>query len=106
MEKSKYYISIATGEISKIPYQNNREFTIYATDDEIRLLRAKMDNLHDASMGTFWRSHIPIVPYHHDQSNDAYDRNITEAYRMIHELGDEEAKSHIEEMGVLDQRHM
>src|SRR5690625_7735348 len=96
MEKSKYYISIATGEISKIPYQNNREFTIYATDDEIRLLRAKMDNLHDASMGTFWRSHILIVPYHYVQSNDAYDCNITEAFRMFYEFGDEDVKSLIE----------
>ncbi|HLR74380.1 MAG TPA: hydrolase [Virgibacillus sp.] len=106
MEKKKYYVSIASGEISQIQYQNNDEFIIYATDDEVRMLRAKMDNMHDASIGAFWRAHVPIVPYHNDQPNDDYDENITEALRMIYDLGDEETKSHIQTMGVLSDRHL
>lgn len=106
MEKKKYYVSVASGEISQIPYQNNDDFTIYATDSEVRMLRAKMQNMHAASVRGFWRAHVPIVPYHHDQPNDDYDEGLTEAFQMIYDLGDDDTKSHIKTMGVLDERHM
>lgn len=106
MNKEKYYVSIASSEISQVKVGNNASFTIYATSDEVRSLRGKMDNMHDADMGAFWRSHIPIMPYHNDQSNDDYDVGITAALQEIYELGNDEAKSHIREMGILTDRHM
>lgn len=106
MERKKYYVSIASTEISQIPYHNNDDFIIYATDHEVRMLREKMNNMYDANLGAFWRAHVPIVPYHNDQPNDDYDKGITEAFQMIYDLGDEKTKAHIETMGVLDERHM
>lgn len=101
MEKKKYYVNIGSGEISQIKYHNNEEFIIEATHDEVRLLREKMNNMDDASFRSFFRAHVPIMPYHNDKSNDDYDHNITEAYQMMYNLGDEQTKSHIESMGVL-----
>lgn len=106
MNRKKYYVSLQSREISQIKYGNNADFTIYATDEEIRMLRAKLDNMYEAEVGTFWRAHVPFIPYHKDSSNDDYDRGITEAFQMIYDLGDEEAKHHIEDMGVLGDRHM
>ncbi|PAV27727.1 hydrolase [Virgibacillus profundi] len=106
MEKKKYYIDVGSGEISQVKYDNNDSFTIHATMDEISLLRAKMDNMHDASVRSFFRAHVPIMPYHNDKSNDDYDSNLTETYQMLYDLGDEQIKQHIESMGVLGDEHM
>lgn len=106
MEKEKYYVSIASGEISQIRFGNNDDFTIQATPEEIGLLRAKLENMHAAEMGSFWRSYVPIMPYHNDKANDDYDREITEAFQMIFDLGNEETRTHITQMEILTDEHM
>lgn len=106
MEKKTYYINLGSTEISQIKYANNDHFTIQATEDEVRQLRAKMENMNDADFGAYMRSHVPIMAYHKDSGNDAYDQGITEAFQMIYDLGDGETKQHIEEMGVLGDHHM
>lgn len=102
MEKKKYYISIGTGEISEVKYGNNDEFVVYATMEEIRQLRQLLNGMDQADFGTYVRAHFPFVPYHKDEENDQYDEKITEAYKMIHQLGDETTKRHIESIGILD----
>ncbi len=104
MEKKKYYVNLQSKEISQIQYQNNDMFTIEATDEEVLLLRKKLDGADVAEYDTFWRAHVPIVPYHNDPSNDRYDRNLREAYQMIYDLGDDATRSFIEETGMLGDR--
>ncbi|WP_337969980.1 hydrolase [Virgibacillus salexigens] len=104
MEKKKYYVNMGTGEISKLKYDNNEDFVIHATDDEIVLLREKLNEADASGIRTFFRAHIPVVPYHNDPSNDEFDNELMEAYRMVYQLGDEQAKSHIESMGILGDR--
>ncbi len=106
MDKKKYHVSIASKEISQIPYGNNDDFTIYATDGEVSMLRRKMEKMHEADVASFWRAHVPIMPYHNDKANDIYDEGLTEAYQMVYELGDKQTKSHIESMGILSDRLM
>jgi len=103
-EKKKYYVSLQSREISQIKHGNNADFTIEATDREVTRLRSKLNEIHDAEMGTYWRAHIPIMPYHHDESNDRYDKSITEAFEMLYQLGDEDARTFIEESGILHDR--
>lgn len=104
MEKKKYYVNLQSKEISQIQYQNNNMFTIHATDEEVLLLRKKLVGADVAEFDTFWRAHVPIVPYHNDPSNDRYDRNLAEAYQMIYDLGDDQTKEFIEETGMLGER--
>lgn len=106
MEKKKYYVSVQSHEISTNRVANNDDFVIYATDEEVQQLRSKFEQMQMSEWGTFWRAHVPIVPYHHDQSNDDYDEEMTSAFQMLYDLGDEETKSHIDEMGILGDRHM
>lgn len=101
MDKKKYYVSLQSREISQIEFQNNNDFTIYATDTEVMLLRKKLDSVHQAEMDTFWRSHVPIMPYHLDGSNDRYDASMLGAFQMIYQLGDDDAKAFVKEIGLL-----
>lgn len=105
MNRKKYYISMQSNEISRIPYGNNNEFVIYATSSEVRQLRDKMNHIGEADIATFWRAHVPFVPYHLATSNDDYDKNTAEAFQMIYDLGDKETKSHISSMGIFVDRH-
>ncbi|GIO28600.1 hydrolase [Ornithinibacillus bavariensis] len=106
MEKKKYYIDIGSGEISQTKYQNNDSFTIHATDEEVAMLRAKLNNMDSASMQAFWRAHVPIMPYHNDKPNDHYDTGLVEVYQMLYDLGDDTIKSHIDSIGILEDNHM
>lgn len=101
MEKHKFYVNLATGEISRNKAGNNASFTIHATEEEVSKLRNQFDHMHHAGVHSFFRAHVPIVPYSQDSENDAYDSGLQQAYRMIYELGDEEARTHIRGLGVL-----
>lgn len=101
MEKIKYYVNIGTQEISQILEGNNGTFIIYATDDEVFQLREMLSEMYNSDIRTFFRAHVPVKPYHEDGSNDEYDEGIKQAFQMIHDLGDDTTKIHIEEMGVI-----
>lgn len=106
MERKKYFVSVASGEISQVQFGNNDDFTIFATDSEVRDLRAKMDVMQEADFKSFWRAHVPIMSYHNDKANDQYNVGIQEAFQMIYELGDEQTKSDIKDMEVLDAEYL
>jgi hypothetical protein len=101
-ERHDYYIEIATGEISRSSTDSPWNFKISATDEEITRLREIFDSSHSIDWQNFYRSHVPYIQYHFDRENDAYDENMHQVYAMIHELGDDDAKKHIESMGILD----
>ncbi|WP_186576444.1 hydrolase [Aquibacillus kalidii] len=102
MEKKKYYVNIGTQEISQVEFGNNNDFIIHANDEEVFLLREKMNEMYNADMNGFVRAHIPYVPYHNDESNDNYDDGLIDAFKMIHDLGDGKTREHIESMNILD----
>ncbi len=101
-QKHDYYIEVATGEISRSSTDSPWNFKISATDEEITKLREVFDSNHSTDWQNFYRAHVPYVQYHFDKENDAYDENLVQIYKMIHELGDKDAKEHIEGMGILD----
>jgi hypothetical protein len=100
-EKKPYYISIATGEIMQTPTASPWNFKIEATDEEISQLRGYFDQNYSTEWQNFFRAHVPYVQYHYDRENDAYDETMKKIYKMIYDLGDDEAKQHIRTMGIL-----
>lgn len=106
MEKKTYYVNLGSGEISQIPYENNQKYTIQATADDIKLLRIAFDRMDQANRGAYARAHIPILAYHNDRPNDDYDRELTEVFQMLYDLGDQQTKDHIKESGVLADNHL
>lgn len=102
MERKQYYVSIASKEISEVRIGNNDDFTIQATTDDIKELEQIFSDMSSAEMDTFWRAHVPIVPYHRDKGNDHYDAALSEAYAKMYELGDEQARTFLSASGLLD----
>lgn len=100
--KKTYYIKVNTGEITQTPTASAWDFKIEATDEEIIELREYFNQNYDNEWAGFFRAHVPFLEYHNDKQNDAYDATIKKVYGIIYQLGDQEAKSHIESMGVLD----
>lgn len=106
MDKETYYVNIGSREISREPYGNRASFKIEANKEEVRLLRAKMDAMQDADSVSFFRAHVPFVPYHKDTSSNTYDAQINEAFQMVHDLGGDETRANIASMGVLGDRYL
>ncbi len=106
MDRETYYVNVGSREITREPYGNRATFTIQANKEEVRLLRAKMDAMQDADNVSFFRAHVPFIPYHKDSSNDTYDSEMNEAFQMIHDLGGDETKADIASMGVLGDRYL
>lgn len=102
MEKKTYYIEIANGEISQSGTDSPWNFKIEATEEEILALREYFDQDESDEISNFIRAHIPFREYHLDKENDVQDENLQQIYRMIHQLGDQDTKKHIESMGFLD----
>lgn len=101
-EKKTYYVTLGTGEITKSKTDSAWDFKIEATDDDITQLREYFEQNNSTEWQSFFRAHVPYVQYHHDRENDAYDDMLMQIYQMIYQLGDEEARNHIESMGILN----
>ncbi|KKK36220.1 hydrolase [Mesobacillus campisalis] len=99
--RKTYYIDVASGEISQSRTASTWNFQIQANDEEITRLREEFDCSHSSGVENFLRAHVPFLEYHHDRQNDEQDASLKRIYAMIHQLGDQEAKKHIESMGIL-----
>jgi hypothetical protein len=100
-QKKTYYIDVGTGHISQNATSSTWSYKIQANDEEIIRLRELFDQNYSTEWQNFFRAHVPYVQYHYDRHNDAYDKTIQQVYGMIYNLGDEEAKNHIESMNIL-----
>lgn len=100
-QKKTYYIDVGTGEISQSETSSAWNYKINATDEEIIQLREYFDQNYSTDWQNFFRSHVPVVQYHYDRENDAYDRTSQKIFQMLYDLGDEEAKTHIKSMNIL-----
>ena len=99
--KKTYFIDIGSGEISQSPSASVWNYKIEANDEEITLLREEFDQNYTMGLQNFIRAHVPFVEYHNDKENHMQDQSLIRVYAMIHQLGDDEAKKHIETMGIL-----
>jgi len=100
-EKRRYYVSVQSKSIMLNQGDATYELEIDATPEQILELRELFEDEEDFENDTFWRAHIPAIPYHHDNSNDGYDVMLEEIYRKLYEWGTPETRAHIESMNVL-----
>ncbi|GMB09876.1 hypothetical protein EDD69_11562 [Thermolongibacillus altinsuensis] len=100
-QKKTYYISVAPGEISQVKTASPWDFKIEATDEEIIQLREYFDQMHSSDVQAFFRAHVPYIQHHYDRPSDGYDEMMKKAYALIYKLGDEEAKQHIQTLGIV-----
>jgi hypothetical protein len=98
LEKRPYYVNVESGEILPVKTASTFQFEISASDEDVRKLENKFEEIDSAATDTFVRSHVPYVPYSNDPDNDRYDQKLREAYQIIHDLGQEETRRFIETM--------
>lgn len=101
-EKNTYYIDLVSGDILGQMLDENPSFKVYATDDELAELKQCLEDHRKDDMEAFARAHVPYLLYHHDQANDKYDAAMKKLYTLIYQLGDEAARKHIEDTGLLE----
>jgi hypothetical protein len=102
-DKKTYYVDLNSESIITQPL-DSPSFVIYANEREVNVLRAIFEDKHEADLETYVRAHIPYLEYHHDPQNDHYDASQKIIYSIIYLLGNDEAKQHIEQMGILTDR--
>lgn len=102
-EKQAYFVDLVSGDILEKPLiEENPNFRIYATEEELADLKLQLEKSHTADLQAHIRSLIPYVPYHKDKPNDQYDTSLKHIYAIIYQYGDEEAKRFIDEIGILE----
>jgi hypothetical protein len=101
--KKSYYVSIANGEISQLSTTSPWDFKIEATDEEIIQLREYFEQNYSSDWQGFLRAHVPYIEYHHDPTNDAIDVTMQKIYKMIYELGDQDAKELIKSQNLISE---
>jgi len=102
-EKQTYFVDLVSGDVLAKPLiEENPNFRIYATDEELADLKLQLEKSHTADLQAHLRSVIPYVPYHKDKPNDKYDASLKQIYSIIYKYGDEEARQFIEEIGILE----
>ncbi|MFD0695889.1 hypothetical protein ACFQZT_17560 [Paenibacillus sp. GCM10027628] len=102
MEKKKYYITVGTGEVLENKEDLNYEFEILASEEEVDQLQELFEETDNSSQSSYESSFLPWNVYYNNESNQEYDYYLTEVYRMLHQLGTEETKRHIESMHILE----
>jgi len=101
MNKKTYYVTVGSGEILQDPTVAAFEFEIQATDDELHKLQELFEDTAEAELSTALRGITPYLEYSYDKENDLYDYKLREIYQMLHALGSQRTREHIESMHVL-----
>ena len=100
MKKNKYYIKVGSGEILPERTMSEWEFEIIATPEEAMRLRQLLEETNSESNSIFLKAHIPMQE-DYDEENIPYDKKLRQVYQLIHDLGTDETKEHIQSMGIL-----
>ncbi|MBT2689307.1 hydrolase [Bacillus sp. ISL-47] len=105
MEQAKkpYYIDIENAQVYPVPDEAaDWQFKIFATDKEIAKLADYIRQNYDADMKTFELAHVPLAEDKEETQNHKYDATMEGIYRIIYELGDDETRRNIAELGILN----
>jgi hypothetical protein len=100
MDKRTCYISVQARTIMENQGDAAYEFEIEATQEDIDKLQQLFVMMNEYDEGTYIRSHVPAMPYHHDSDNDLYDDTLKEIYSMIGNLGPKETSDHVVKMDL------
>lgn len=104
--KQPYYVNMTTEEVIPEPI-DSPSFRVFATPQEFAILERVLQKNQEKDFETYLSAHIPnyiVDEPRDDPSNKGYDTTMKRIYGVIYALGDEEAKRHIEGMGILSHK--
>lgn len=103
MIKKQYFVSIAEQEITDIPIPGQgADYEIMASDQDIEKIKQLFQSAdqHEKDASTY----IILKPFDEwgvDDNREGYSRDIQEVYEMIYQLGTEDTKNKISQLGIL-----
>ena len=100
-DKQTYHVDLVSGDVLGQKLEENPSFTVHVTDEELAELKQCLEEHRTDDLEAYARSHVPYLLYHHDRANDKYDAAMKKLYALIYKFGDETARNHIEEIGIL-----
>ncbi|MFD0672942.1 hypothetical protein [Cohnella sp. GCM10027633] len=98
--RKTYYVSVGAGQVLEDKEAAPFELVIRANEEELNKLQELFEetsSTDEAAAFTFSGSPTVSDPV----EDDTYDGLIHDIYRMLHELGTDETKHHIESMDIL-----
>lgn len=98
MAVNKVYVSVTNKKVFSYPDESPWEFEVVANREIIPVFQKLFEQLSITETSNFWRAHIPIRYYHLDKENDDYDTKMKKIYALIHEFGDQESKTFVEQL--------
>ncbi|MBJ6362012.1 hypothetical protein ACFOQM_12000 [Paenibacillus sp. GCM10012307] len=99
-ERKPYYVAVGAGQILDDPTVAAYELEILANEEELGRLQELFEEL--ASWDEAQTLHFakPFVSFSTERINLGYDHLLGRVYKLLHELGTEQTKSHIESMNL------
>lgn len=99
--RKHFFISIDTEDIREISVPEGIEYEVIATQDEINGLR---NLFHQKNMSTKGAIKFLAKPFNEtgaDEERRQYDTHLMAIFQCIHDLGTEETKEEIKELGII-----
>lgn len=99
-DRKTYYVAVGARQALEDKEAAAFEFAIQANEKELNKLQELFEQTSDAEEDAVFKfSGLPTVSDGPD--NAEFDSHIKEIYRMLHRLGTDETKRHIEAMNIL-----
>lgn len=98
MSKFPMYVSVTDQRVYSSPHVSPWEFKIHVERQYIPVFRKLFEQMNELEFENFLRAHLPYIPYHYDHNNHELDHRTKKIYAIIHEFGDQETKSFIENL--------
>lgn len=98
--KTRYYVSVTHNLIQNVP-NDSTEYEVELSDEELGLLRDKLEDLAKEDEYTLKRAPVPYKSADKDEATDHYNDKIIEVYAFLHRVGDEQTRKAIDSLGVL-----
>lgn len=96
MTPCKLYVSVSDHRIYSHPDDAPWEYAIEVEKQYVPVFQQLFEQVNELEFLNFWRSHLPYIPYHHDETNHTIDLRTKKVYALIHEFSDSETKEFIE----------
>lgn len=103
MTKTTYYVTVdGTIHTEKLLDDAPYDYEIQATEKEIKNLQDLFQRAYNDDWDTYIQSHLPYQTEERQKESKDVDQNIQEIYAAIYQLGTDETKKSIENLGLLD----
>lgn len=100
-ERKTYYVSVGAGQVLEDKEAAAFEFEIRASEEELNRLQELFEELSSADEAAMFHFPRQLTTLSLDEMNEQYQQKLQEIYRLLHELGTEETKRHIESIRIL-----